>query len=111
MTDSEKAILKYLSYFLPLIYIPLGLPLALKLITPQGTYGFRTARTMGDLDTWFTVNFVGGVALIVAGLLSLSFVYFLHRGARPGSIRKLIASYFISILTLLIAIFVAFISA
>lgn len=108
MKDAEKLVLKYLSYFLPLTFIPIGIPLALKLIAPGGSYGFRTTRTLANPEIWYSVNFAGGVSMIGAGLLSTAFIFLIHRGTKLGSIRKLVASYVISITILIMAIILAF---
>jgi len=107
MNDDEKLILKCLSFFLPVFYIPLGIPLALKSVPPSGAYGFRTKRTLANTEVWYSVNFTGGLSLIFAGLFSLLFVYWLHRNS-AGSIRKLILSYAISLLLLTVAVIIAF---
>ena len=107
MKDDEKLVFKFLSFLLPATYVPIGIPLALKLIPPGGAYGFRTKTTLANSDVWYSVNFIGGFSLVVAGLLSLSLIYLLHRNS-TGSFAKLIVSYAISILFLIIAIIFAF---
>ncbi len=103
LTKDEKKALEIVAYLLPAIITPLGFPLALKLIPPGGAYGFRTAKSLESLEAWYSMNFVGGIGLTIAGLLSLAFVYSLHKGERSGSIRKL----FTSLAFCLFAIFIA----
>ena len=60
-----------MAYFLSVLFILLGAPLAMKAIGPNRWYGFRTARTLGDREVWYSVNVLGGKALIAAGIASL----------------------------------------
>lgn len=108
MKDDEKAALKFLSYLLPLTFIPLGLPLALKLISPNGAYGIRTTRTLESPSIWYSVNFVGGVSLMLAGLLSIMLISLLYRGSKAGPLIKLVLSFVVSIVFLIVAIGFAF---
>lgn len=108
MKDDEKAVLKLLSYLLPLALIPIGIPFALKRIAPNSAYGIRTARTLEDPSIWYSVNFVGGLAFIIAGLLSIAFIFLLYRRSKASPLIKLIISYTISIALLIVAIIAAF---
>lgn len=54
--------------FACLVLFVLGIPLALKLIPPNGIYGFRTASTKANTDLWWQVNTFLGRALVVAAL-------------------------------------------
>lgn len=108
MTDEEKTVLKFLSFVLPIVYIIAGIPLALKRVAPGGVYGFRTPETLSSPDVWYSVNFVGGLSLILAGVLAFIFIWVLHKPTKTGSIRKLIASLGVSILAVLVAIMAAF---
>jgi uncharacterized membrane protein len=50
-----------------LLFIILGIPLALSKIGPNGVYGFRTSKTLSDPQIWYAVNRVGGIDLMIAG--------------------------------------------
>lgn len=51
------------------IFALLGVPLAARLVPPNGVYGFRTAATLRDRATWYRVNRVAGIDLIGGGAL------------------------------------------
>jgi uncharacterized membrane protein len=45
------------------------MPLILKLVPPNGFYGFRTAVTMSNKDVWYPANaFIGWALLVAAGV-------------------------------------------
>ena len=54
------------------LFVPCGViavasvPLMLKLIPPNGVYGFRTRQTLASPDVWFRANRFAGCALFVA---------------------------------------------
>ena len=52
-----------------LLFIILGIPLALNKIGPNGVYGFRTSKTLSDPQTWYAVNRIGGIDLMIAGIV------------------------------------------
>ena len=43
-----------------------SVPLMLKLVPPNGFYGFRTPQTLANRDLWFRANRFAGCALFVA---------------------------------------------
>lgn len=108
MSDDEKIILKLLSYFLPSAYILLGFPLAVKLIGPNSTYGFRTAKTLESASVWYSVNFIGGLSMIIAGVVSIALITSLYKRPHASPLTKLIISAIISVSLLIIAIIFAF---
>ncbi len=69
----------YMSYFTSVLYIVLGLPLALNWVKPNAWYGIRIKKTFESLDAWYSVNSLGGKAFIVAGVASLVMISLLHR--------------------------------
>lgn len=42
----------------------------LKLVPPNGAYGFRTRQTLADPDLWFRANRFAGCALFIAAAAS-----------------------------------------
>src|SRR5688572_13826064 len=69
-----------------ILYIILGVPLALGKIPPNWGYGFRTPRTLSDPRIWYEANRVSGYDLIAAGVAILALggvtIYLGHR--HPG---------------------------
>jgi len=65
-------VLLALSVFGPALIAALGVPLALGKVPPNGTYGYRTARSLGSPETWYQMNRVAGLTMIWAGLAALA---------------------------------------
>lgn len=55
-----------------IIFIALGLPLALKKVKPNWLYGFRISCTLEDEEIWYAVNTQGGKDFIILGSILLS---------------------------------------
>lgn len=53
---------------LPLVFVALGLPLALKLVPRNGLYGVRTGETLASDQVWYAANFGAGAAAVLFGL-------------------------------------------
>lgn len=53
--------------FVPLLFVILGLPLALNAIPPNPIYGMRTAATLASAASWYHANFWGGWAAVALG--------------------------------------------
>ena len=47
-----------------------SVPLMLKLVPPNGAYGFRTQKTLADAELWFRANRFAGCALFIASGVS-----------------------------------------
>jgi hypothetical protein len=70
----------------------LGVPLALGHVPPNGTYGFRTARTLSSPEIWYRANRIQGIDLSAAGVVIAALtvaLYFAWRAA-PASLLALI---------------------
>jgi uncharacterized membrane protein len=52
------------------VFVVLGIPLAMRMVPPNGWYGIRTAKTLSNPEIWYRVNALGGKGAIVAGILS-----------------------------------------
>lgn len=81
MTHQNPSPLGYMisAFLLGLVYIALGVPLALRKIAPNGLYGFRVNKTLNDPKTWYEANAYAGRAFIWSGtataLLALCIPY------------------------------------
>jgi uncharacterized membrane protein len=54
---------------LQIVIALVSMPLILKLVPPNGFYGFRTAVTMSSKDVWYPANaFIGWALLVAAGV-------------------------------------------
>jgi uncharacterized membrane protein len=88
MTKRKSAMLFDVIMFgsIGILYIALGVPLALGKIPPNGGYGFRTPRTLSDPRIWYEANRISGYDIIIAGaailVLSMVTIYLGHR--HPG---------------------------
>lgn len=50
----------------------IAIPLILKKVPKNGFYGFRTPKTMaGSDEQWYRINREGGIAIFIAGSISL----------------------------------------
>jgi uncharacterized membrane protein len=56
--------------YLPLLVVVICLPMALKLVPPNGIYGIRTPETLANAAMWYMANFRARVVGVVAGLAS-----------------------------------------
>jgi uncharacterized membrane protein len=65
------------------VFLALGIPLLRGRISPNPTYGFRTAKTLSDERVWYAVNRVCGKDMVVAGIVVIvaSLALFASRGA------------------------------
>jgi uncharacterized membrane protein len=52
-------------------YLGLGIPLALKRISPNKLYGMRTRKTLSNPEIWYCANAFSGRWMMAAGLVSL----------------------------------------
>ena len=59
------------SLLLPCALIAVAsIPLMLKLVPPNGVYGFRTRQTLENPELWFRANRFAGCALFIAAAVS-----------------------------------------
>jgi uncharacterized membrane protein len=62
---------KSLVIWMALLMIAVAVPMAMRKVPPNGFYGFRTPKTMGDSRVWYDANQKAGINMIVAGVLAL----------------------------------------
>jgi hypothetical protein len=70
-------------------FAAMGVPLALGRVPPNGTYGFRTERTVSNSAIWYAANRVQGIDLIIAGVAIAVLVvalYLAWRSAPPAAL-------------------------
>ena len=110
MTDLEKAFshIYFLCYFLPVTLVVIGLPLALKHIEPNGTYGFRTSKTLADPEVWYSVNMIGGISFVIAGIISIVLLAAIQKYWITSPMIKFYVGFTLPLVLLLIAVWVAF---
>ena len=71
-------------FFMCILFIALGYPLANKMVSPNSWYGLRTPTTLSNPETWYAANVLGGKAMMVAGGISfivVSLMYLLWSGS------------------------------
>ena len=69
-----------------LVFIAIGIPLALERVPPNHRYGFRTAKTFSNQTIWDAGNRVAGIDLIIAGVviaLGMRAMFILHETVLP----------------------------
>ncbi len=108
MSDLEKALktISYTSYIIPIILVFVAIPLALNRVEPNSTYGFRTQKTFKSAEAWYSVNSLGGICFILAGLASLALIFVLQNLWAGNQLVKLIISFCIPLILLVPAILV-----
>jgi hypothetical protein len=71
---------KGIAYLLAAVTIPLSIPLALKMVPRNASYGFRVPSTLsGTSAHWYHVNQVAGIAMIGAGITTLLLAMLIDR--------------------------------
>ena len=110
MSETEKAFkpIYFLCYFIPIVLIMTGIPLALKLIEPNGIYGFRTSDTLSDPNVWYSVNTAGGISFVVTGLISILILIGIQKYWIANQILKFCVGFTIPLVLLFIGIAIAF---
>lgn len=78
---------------LALIIAVVAVPLILRKIPPNGFYGFRTAKTLGDRTIWFEANAYAGKAMIVAAIAMFSLSWGLIGLAASGMPKNALATF------------------
>ncbi|MGH6822516.1 MAG: SdpI family protein [Methylocella sp.] len=64
-----------------LVFIAIGIPLALERVPPNHWWGFRTVKTLSNQTIWYAANRVAGIDLIIAGVaiaLGMLAMFILH---------------------------------
>jgi hypothetical protein len=49
----------------------LSIPMILKIVKPNGLYGFRVKKTLENPDIWYTANCYSGKWLLATGLITI----------------------------------------
>lgn len=106
MSEIDKILktIGYIAYVIPIVFIVIALPLAFKMVAPNGTYGFRTPKTFTSDQAWYSINSVGGISFIIAGLVSVVLIYAIQNIWKGNQIAKLIASFSVPIILLIPAV-------
>ena len=97
--------MKYLLLAPCLIYIAIGVPLILKMVPPNHTTGYRTARTLGDEVVWYAVNTNVGWGLVAAGVISavaMFFIFQMDLGLSARSLLSVAVLAFVSIVPIVV---------
>ncbi|WND01393.1 SdpI family protein [Temperatibacter marinus] len=92
----------YLPHVISAAFAILGVPLALGLVAPNGLYGIRTHKTLENSEVWYLANTAGGIAMIVAGVVSVCIVILLHKYVGIDNVHKLALPMFVPVLMILL---------
>jgi uncharacterized membrane protein len=78
-----------------LLFVALGVPLALGKVPPNPWYGFRVAKTLRSRELWYASNAHGGWLMIRIGVLNLAVALALLAvpGWQPGRIEPFVAAF------------------
>jgi hypothetical protein len=69
MGNMRPVILALLYGLAGLVFIAIGIPLAVERVPPYHWYGFRSAKTFSIQTIWYAANRVAGIDLIIAGVV------------------------------------------
>ena len=74
-----------LGYVVPAFIAALAIPMALGVVPPNATYGFRTPLTLSSPDIWYRANKVSGWLTMIAMLLTIgvNFAFFTRNPEWP----------------------------
>jgi hypothetical protein len=64
------------------LFAAISVPLIIRVVPPNGLYGFRTAATQSSPAIWYPANAFMGWALLVAAALSTTLLIVLPESAR-----------------------------
>ena len=64
------------------LFLGLGLPMALRKIPPNSMYGFRTVKTLSSPEIWYATNRSMGIDLCIAGGVIALAAAVLHKALR-----------------------------
>ena len=53
-----------------IIFVVISIPLILRVVPPNGVYGFRNHATLSSAAIWYPANAFAGWALVVAAVIS-----------------------------------------
>ncbi|MGD9861783.1 MAG: SdpI family protein [Pseudodonghicola sp.] len=67
--------MKYAMLLPPVIFCTIGLMLALQMVPPNSTTGFRTGRTLSNEAVWYAVNANVGWSLLLSGFVSAAVIW------------------------------------
>lgn len=84
-----------------LLFIALSVPLIQERVPPNSLYGFRTARTLSDLQIWYAINRIQGLDLLIAGaLMTLGSVAMLFLGQGLSRQQVVVPLFLLMVFTL-----------
>ena len=74
---------------LPLIFVLIGLPMAMELVPPNDFYGIRTAETLAVDEVWYAANSAAGTVAVLFGLAATAINIKVGRSASATPGQKL----------------------
>ncbi|RUO65416.1 SdpI/YhfL protein family protein [Pseudidiomarina planktonica] len=100
----------FVSYATSILFTAIGIPLALKMVPPNSAYGVRIDQTLSSTEAWYSINTNTGIALIIAGIVSLFLIYLINNrlSLNPNTALVLILALPITLVITAFAITIAF---
>jgi hypothetical protein len=85
------------------VFAIISIPLILRVVSPNGIYGFRIAATQASRAIWYPANAFMGWALLVAAVVSVTLLIVL-----PGTVKRwfLLATFLAPMFGAILASFV-----
>lgn len=108
--EPEKATVyvSYGGYFISILYVVLGLPLAFRMVSPNSWYGVRTANTLQDPNVWYSTNYTAGLSFIASGFLCIALIYIFNNVIKVNAMTSILVSSFVPIIVPMIALVAIF---
>jgi uncharacterized membrane protein len=91
--------------FLPVLFILVGLPLALELIPPNDVYGVRIPSTLASAESWYRANLWAGIFAMGFGFVAMIVTMAVDRSANVAPSAK---AYIVLAATVCVAVLMAF---
>ena len=83
--------------------IVMGIPLALRRVPPNHTYGIRFVSTLADASVWYDINARGGRHLVVLGIVYVAvFTIVLKTGQSWSAERRVLGPLVLLMLALVV---------
>lgn len=85
------------------VIVAISIPLIIKVVPPNGVYGFRTSVTRSSIDIWYSANAFMGWTLLAGSVVSAGALIFLPATAKRW---LLLATFLLPLLLAVVASFV-----
>lgn len=97
----------FFPYFLTLVFFVVGVPMALRIVAPNGFYGVRTSMTYSNPEVWYDVNQDVGTAMIVSSIVAALAVYGHQRLTSKTGDKKFLTECMLAVGIVMLGMFIS----